>query len=363
MKTKLIAVLICLFSLSVTVHAEDSAVIVVNENFSAYADGWSPSAEWVMDYATGADIKEGSIFLKARGTFAGASYEIPDSVKKHIKDSEYILSARIKAEGADIGILYATDTEGNTAFCIEPELIKQGEWNDVKIHVRPQEQSYDVIINGERASENAGYINKNSAGAAAIRFFAANDSLMMVESFTIETYDDSAVATVKVEFSDVSENSWARRYIMRLASVGIMLGTGDNTFSPKENMTVAQTAVILCRIFNISTKESDNWYSGAVDELTARGIYTDLTANEMVMRKDICMAAAMLLEERGITAEGAVKGKFVDLDGLSKEEEDSIMLLEALGVINGVSETELAPYAYVTREQAAKLFSSLIDVM
>ena len=355
--------MLCGVSFCATAYAEKEAVMIVNENFSAYSDGATPSDEWVMDYTTGADIKEGAIALKARSALTQAAYEIPFELKKHIKDSEHTLTARIKTDGDECGILYATDKDGKLIFCIEPDLIKQGEWNNVTIYVRPLKKNYDIYINDELVKEEIGYKNSDASGTDAVRFYAYGDTHMSVESFVIKTYNDDAVAAFKTDFKDVGENSWARKYIMRLASEGIMLGTGDDTFSPKETMTVAQTAAILCRIFNINTAAGENWYDGAMEEMKKREIYTLFTPYEAIMRKDICNAAAMLLKERGIVAKETVKGKFIDLDGLTAEEEESIILLESLGVISGISETELAPYAYVTREQAARIFSSLIDVM
>ena len=127
MRTKLITMLICSAALSLAAHAEDNKVMIVNENFSAYIDGATPSDEWIMDYTAGADIKDGAISSKSGGTLTGAAYEIPDGVKKHIKDSDYTLNARIKADGDECGILYATDKAGKAILCTENDFITKGD--------------------------------------------------------------------------------------------------------------------------------------------------------------------------------------------------------------------------------------------
>lgn len=52
-----------------------------------------------------------------------------------------------------------------------------------------------------------------------------------------------------IMFSDLEENRWSYEYITNMAKKGILKGYEDGTFKPQNNITRAEIAVILCRIY------------------------------------------------------------------------------------------------------------------
>ena len=369
MNIKVIAVLSSIFIAvfgAGTAFAENKAVLIAEEDFRTCQDGTVPTSDWVVDFPSGAEVKNGALRLGGNGDkLTSAAYEIPRGVKNYLKESTFRIIARVKVSNAEAGcgIPYVTDYYGRVICGANEQSVSSGEWNDIVLEVSPYDRSFNVYVNGEAVEENVAYFNTGASYAAVIRFSASGKAEVLVEALSIETTDTSAEAVRNMNFADVSENSWARKYILRLASQGIMVGTDENTFSPKAVMTSGQTAVIMCRIFNIAAETGEEWYSGAVNALTGGGFMEEQSHNTPIMRKDICVIAARLLKNSGIEAAGLVKGRFVDFAALTEEVQESVLTLAALSVISGVSETEFEPYEYVTREQAAKIFSSLADVV
>lgn len=364
MNIKVIAVLLAVLIASFSeCFAFSQMTPIAEENFAAEQDGAVPSTDWVVDFAAGCEVKGGALSISGKDKPAGAAYEIPAKVQEHMKEDIFRITAKVKVSGTDCRIPYVTDYQGRVICGIDGESIDNTDWNEVVLEASPYDKTFSVYVNGEMITENAAYYNSNASGAAVIRFSTSGDAEVLVQSMKIETADADAEAVRNTDFADVSANSWARKYILRLASEGIMVGTGENTFSPKSLMTSGQTAVIMCRIFNIPTDSGEEWYSGAVSALAERGVMQADAEDVPLMRKDICVMAATLLKQSGIKADGLVMGKFVDTDTLTDEERESVLMLAALSVINGVSETEFAPFEYVTREQAAKIFSSLMGVV
>ena len=54
----------------------------------------------------------------------------------------------------------------------------------------------------------------------------------------------------KFNFNDVSSDRWSYKYIMKMAENGIFKGYEDGSFKPQNNVTRAEIAVILERMYN-----------------------------------------------------------------------------------------------------------------
>ena len=53
-----------------------------------------------------------------------------------------------------------------------------------------------------------------------------------------------------MKFPDVEENRWYVPYIERASDDGIMIGDDKGNFRPKDPLTRAEAAVIVCRILD-----------------------------------------------------------------------------------------------------------------
>jgi len=81
-----------------------------------------------------------------------------------------------------------------------------------------------------------------------------------------------------VKFTDVPETNWAAKYIAFCANKGIIVGMGDGTFRPSENVTGTQMATMLLRSLGygvIGEYEGKGWDINAVADALYYGIFED----------------------------------------------------------------------------------------
>lgn len=60
---------------------------------------------------------------------------------------------------------------------------------------------------------------------------------------------DNIESEESIAFNDVKSNRWSYKYIMNMAKSGILKGYEDGTFRPENNITRAEIAVMLERMY------------------------------------------------------------------------------------------------------------------
>lgn len=65
-----------------------------------------------------------------------------------------------------------------------------------------------------------------------------------------------SMSSAKMPFTDVSATSWARADIAKIYGIGVMMGTGNTTFSPSESYTIEQSILTVLRLYKIEPDES-----------------------------------------------------------------------------------------------------------
>ena len=81
-----------------------------------------------------------------------------------------------------------------------------------------------------------------------------------------------------VKFSDVPETNWAAKYIAFCANKGIIVGMGDGTFRPNDNVTGTQLATMLLRALGygvIGEYEGKGWDINAVADALYYKVFDD----------------------------------------------------------------------------------------
>lgn len=83
------------------------------------------------------------------------------------------------------------------------------------------------------------------------------------------------------DFADVAGTHWGAAYIQQCYEKGLMVGTGERTFSPGGTVTVAQAVTAAVRTRRLSTgstgqlaQTGEHWYDSAVSEALRLGIMT-----------------------------------------------------------------------------------------
>jgi len=175
----------------------------------------------------------------------------------------------------------------------------------------------------------------------------------------------------KKVFDDM-QGRWAQADVEALASKLIVNGTTDNTYNPEGEVTRAQFASLLVRGLGLSTEDAEQvfddvatnkWYAADVNTAVQYGLVQGIGSNKFnpdafITREQMAvmiMKAVQLVQ--GDASAGANQSNplstFVDQNQLSGFAREAVQAVIDAGIMNGKSETMLAPKETASRSQAA----------
>ena len=184
---------------------------------------------------------------------------------------------------------------------------------------------------------------------------------------TVPTNSGSAVAT----FGDLDSFSWAKDSIERLASKGIISGTGDNKFEPQKNVTREEFVKIIVGAYNLldnntqntKFKDVDNnqWYAKYIASAYNAGIISGVSdtvfgIGEPITRQDMAVIAYRAAKLVKVTD----SEKFKDDSLISDYAKDAVYTMKASGIMNGKGDGLFDPKTYATRAEAAKMIDNML---
>lgn len=174
----------------------------------------------------------------------------------------------------------------------------------------------------------------------------------------------------ELPYTDVSVSAWSYTDICYVRETGLMNGISDTEFAPQGVTTRAMIVTILWRLegevvvdndMSFADVASGQWYTEAIRWAQANGIVNGYSTEQFapddsVTREQIatifCRYAAF--KKYDISA-GTDLSRFTDLGKVNAWAAADLAWANAVGLINGVSDTELAPLNLTTREQVAAI--------
>lgn len=174
-------------------------------------------------------------------------------------------------------------------------------------------------------------------------------------------------------FRDMTKSHWADHYVAELSQKGIINGYDDNTFRPNNNVTREEFVKMIitatglydenaeCEFDDvpnsawsykyIASAYKNDIVSGVTDTTFGVGIY--------ITRQDVAVIAARILTRLGKTATVG-DTTLTDIDTVTDYAQDSVKLLNSMGIINGFDDGSFMPHNALTRAEAAAIISKLI---
>lgn len=176
------------------------------------------------------------------------------------------------------------------------------------------------------------------------------------------------------DFVDTKDIEWAKDAISYLSEKGIINGKSDGIFAPNDTIKREEfVKIIVCALgiydenatCDFKDAKADEWYSAYIGSAVAKGIISGVGENmfgvgENISRQDM---AVIICRAYGI-AQGDIKTEnsaFDDWSDVADYAKTSISAMVEKGVINGISEKELAPKAFATRAQAAVMIYKVMQ--
>ena len=186
-------------------------------------------------------------------------------------------------------------------------------------------------------------------------------------------------ALPSVGFIDLGNHTWAEAAINELAENGVIKGTSATTFSPANNITRADFAVLLVRAFELKSDNTENFADVTKSDYFASelaiarncGIVGGIGDNKYAPRNTITRQDMMVIVYRALdaileefavsnTAEKAELEGYPDFNKVAPYAQDAVRVLITAGLVNGKNGL-IDPTAYTTRAEVAVLIKRILD--
>ena len=176
-------------------------------------------------------------------------------------------------------------------------------------------------------------------------------------------------------FVDLGAHAWAADAINALAEEGIIKGTSETTFSPGNNITRADFAILLVRAFGLSSDNTENFSDVLDTDYFARelaiarntGIVGGIGDNKYAPKNFITRQDMMVIVYRAIKESDAFVGRadpgtpdYPDFASVSDYAKEAVSALIGAGLVNGKN-GKIAPTDYTTRAEVAVLLRRILE--
>ena len=175
-------------------------------------------------------------------------------------------------------------------------------------------------------------------------------------------------------FSDVGAH-WASSSISRLSDEKVIEGYPDGSYKPEGNITRAEFATIIARLFE-TTKTVDltsyrdvnsgAWYYNDVAKAVALGVLDGSTSairpDDYITREE-AMNGLNVLYALVAKSNDSALAKFSDANKVSSWAKSSVAALTDFGYIHGYPDGTVKPSAFITRAEFAKLLDDAVALI
>ncbi len=166
-----------------------------------------------------------------------------------------------------------------------------------------------------------------------------------------------ALAHSEVDYADAGGH-WAHEAIVFTSCRALTQGMAPGRYEPERPATRAMAITMLARLdgAQLQSAQGGNWYDGAVDWATARGLSDGRRAEDAVKREEL---AVLLWRWAGKPKAPELTG-FTDLWSIDAYARPAMAWAVERGILRGRPDATLDPHAGATRAEIAVVFQRLI---
>ena len=244
--------------------------------------------------------------------------------------------------------------------------------------ITPKNENGELTIAFTKIGKTAG--EKGNVALCTVAFKGKAQGNANVKLVSVKALDSNLKATVydnnvkTKTFNDLAGFEWARMYIEHLATLGIIAGTSETTYSPGLNITRADFVCLLVRTLKLTAEvdsnfddvvERDHFYKevGIAKKLgiAAGGGNNKFKPRESISRQDMMalVSRAMKVAGKELDGSGADLSQFRDSNEIADYALNAVKELVSEGIIVG-SDGILNPRGNVTRAQAAVVMYKIL---
>lgn len=188
-----------------------------------------------------------------------------------------------------------------------------------------------------------------------------------------EGKDEPSVDPTPAEdkFADVADDFWAAKDIYTLKDAGIIGGKSATEFDPEGDVTRAEFAKMVVGLFgykatsdavNFEDCKAEDWFTPYVAAGVEAGVIKGVSDTEFAPNATITREDACTILGRALNkAAQSNELKFTDADKVAEYAAPYVALLSELGYVNGYEDGSFAPTNNITRAEAAKIIAGIYN--
>lgn len=235
---------------------------------------------------------------------------------------------------------------------------------------------YTDDYTAESSSVSSGFISGSSSSSSSQKNDKAESSSDITKEENKE--DTEANGTESIVFEDVGSSDWFKEAVLNMHKLNIMKGVSDKCFAPEEYATRAMFVTTLHRIekepsatgnifFDVS--ESD-YYCIPIMWAYENGIVfgtseTEFSPNENITREQIAVLLYRYGKYKGIASDEESSfdlSAYSDSDDISDYAKDAMQYACESGIFEGYEDGSLCPGQLATRAEIAVILTRYIEL-
>ena len=175
------------------------------------------------------------------------------------------------------------------------------------------------------------------------------------------------------KFADVADDFWAAKDIYTLKDAGIIGGKSATEFDPNGDVTRAEFAKMVVGLFgykatsdavNFEDCKAEDWFTPYVAAGVEAGVIKGVSDTEFAPNATITREDACTILGRALnTVAASNELKFTDADKVSEYAVPYVALLSELELINGYEDGSFLPQNNITRAEAAKIIAGIYNTV
>lgn len=173
------------------------------------------------------------------------------------------------------------------------------------------------------------------------------------------------------KFADVADDFWAAKDIYTLKDAGIIGGKSATEFDPEGDVTRAEFAKMVVGLFgykatsdavNFEDCKAEDWFTPYVAAGVEAGVIKGVSDTEFAPNATITREDACTILGRALNKVAQSNElKFTDADKVAEYAVPYVALLSELGYVNGYEDGSFAPTNNITRAEAAKIIAGIYN--
>lgn len=173
------------------------------------------------------------------------------------------------------------------------------------------------------------------------------------------------------KFVDVADDFWAAKDIYTLKDAGIIGGKSATEFDPEGDVTRAEFAKMVVGLFgykatsdavNFEDCKAEDWFTPYVAAGVEAGVIKGVSDTEFAPNATITREDACTILGRALNKVAQSNElKFTDADKVAEYAAPYVALLSELGYVNGYEDGSFLPQNNITRAEAAKIIAGIYN--